>query len=608
MRVSQTLVGGALALASYTTAEAIPADHYLWGPGGAANAKLEKRATSTTATTTSKAADSACTNGPLTRSCWANGYSVATDFDAKWPNTGVTRSYTLNVVNGTCNPDGNGARVCMLFNGQYPGPTIEANWGDTISVTVNNKLKNNGTSIHWHGIRQLNTVSQDGVNGVTECPLAPGDTKTYTFQATQFGTSWYHSHYSVQYGDGLVGAIKINGPASANYDVDLGPFPVTDWYYDTAFQIERIANANAQQGAGPPPADNVLVNGTGKNAAGAGSYQTTTVTKGKKYLLRLINTAVDSQIRVSLDNHNLTIITGDFVPVQPISRQWVLLGIGQRYEVIITANQAIGNYWFRAEAAPDCASANNGHGRAIFSYVGATAGDPSSSAWPAPTTGCVDESPLTAWVSNSVPSSGFLSQAKNLNVNLQVEQVTTNNQSIVVWGINMTAIDIDWEKPTLQYVKNGSTNYPSSYNLVEIPQGQTWTYWIIQETDGQNTLVPIPHPMHLHGHDFYILGTGTGVFNTSTDTSKLNFNNPYRRDVTFLPGGGWVVVAFPTDNPGTWLMHCHIAWHISEGLGVQFLERKSEINLPGAAWDTTCKNWDTYYDGKPVYTKVDSGL
>lgn len=107
----------------------IPADHYLWGPGGALNnAKFEKRATSTSSavSTTSKVADSSCTNGPLTRSCWSNGYSVATDFDSKWPTTGVTRSYTLNAVNSTCNLDGSGDKVCLLFNGQYPGPTIRA--------------------------------------------------------------------------------------------------------------------------------------------------------------------------------------------------------------------------------------------------------------------------------------------------------------------------------------------------------------------------------------------------------------------------------------------------------------------------------------------------
>ena len=50
-------------------------------------------------------------------------------------------------------------------------------------------------------------------------PLAPGQTKTYTFKCTQFGTTWYHSHFSAQYGDGVMGPIVINGPTSANYDI-----------------------------------------------------------------------------------------------------------------------------------------------------------------------------------------------------------------------------------------------------------------------------------------------------------------------------------------------------------------------------------------------------
>lgn len=65
----------------------------------------------------------------------------------------------------------------------------------------------NGTSIHWHGIRQKQTMDMDGVNGITQCPIAPGDSFTYTFKATQYGTSWYHSHYSVQYADGLQGPL-----------------------------------------------------------------------------------------------------------------------------------------------------------------------------------------------------------------------------------------------------------------------------------------------------------------------------------------------------------------------------------------------------------------
>lgn len=54
------------------------------------------------------------------------------------------------------------------------------------------------TGIHWHGLRQHNSNNQDGAGGITECPIAPGSSRSYTFRAVQYGTSWYHSHFSVQ--------------------------------------------------------------------------------------------------------------------------------------------------------------------------------------------------------------------------------------------------------------------------------------------------------------------------------------------------------------------------------------------------------------------------
>jgi len=115
--------------------------------------------------------------------------------------------------------------------------------------------------------------------------------------------------------------------------------------------------------------------------------------------------------------------------------------------------------------------------------------------------------------------------------------------------------------------------------------------------------------MHLHGHDFWVLGRGNGVFNTTTDTANLNFVNPTRRDTTLLPAAGWVVIAFQADNPGAWLMHCHIGTHISAGLGVQFLEQKDNITLPDQAWQDNCKSWDAYYATVPLeYAQNDSGL
>lgn len=448
----------------------IPDELRLWGEDGPAGnnmATVTKRQATSSST---RAADSQCTNGPKNRACWSNGYSIATDFDAKFPTTGKTVQYQLTIDNHTCSPDGGPSRPCLMFNNAIPGPTLFANWGDVISVTVKNNMKDNGTSVHWHGVRQLNSNTQDGVNGITECPLAPGDTKTYTFQATQFGTSWFHSHFSSQYGDGAVGQLVINGPASANYDEDLGTYTVTDWYYRTAFQIEDNFDTALQAGQPGPAGDTILVNGTMKTPDGtAGKYSRVSgLVPGKKYRLRLINISVDNNIRVSLDGHPFQVITGDFVPSKPWNTDWILMAIGQRYDVIFTANQTVGNYWFRAEVVGACRSGNNFRGRGVFSYQGAPAGDPAEVAVTVPGD-CTEPLPAP-FVPNIVPKDAFTSQVKSLGVDLTRADVTTNQQNIVFWGVNMTAISIDWEKPTMQYIMDKNTSYPPVYNLIELPK------------------------------------------------------------------------------------------------------------------------------------------
>ena len=90
------------------------------------------------------------------------------------PNTGVTRKYNFVIAPCTIAPDGVKDFGGLCVNGQFPGPLIEANYGDMISVTVTNGLKDEGTAMHWHGLLQTNTNWQDGVPGVTQCPIAPG--------------------------------------------------------------------------------------------------------------------------------------------------------------------------------------------------------------------------------------------------------------------------------------------------------------------------------------------------------------------------------------------------------------------------------------------------
>jgi FtsP/CotA-like multicopper oxidase with cupredoxin domain len=257
-------------------------------------------------------------------------------------------------------------------------------------------------------------------------------------------------------------------------------------------------------------------------------------------------------IRVKLDNHPFTVMTADFIPVKPIPGQdWVLLAIGQRYDVVFTANQTAGTYWFRAEVAGDCFSGNNGKGRALFTYNGQSVSAPADSGVTT-TNGCAELVTVPYW-KQAVDQSTFTSQVKTLNTGV-APGVTANGQSLVLWHLNTTAMTVMWDDPTLQYLFDGNTSYPESYDMIEIPNEGVWTYWIIQIPANQP---PPPHPIHLHGHDFFVLGSGTGTFDASSAT--LNFANPPRRDTSTLPGGGnggWLVIAFQANNPGAWLMHC----------------------------------------------------
>lgn len=445
--------------------------------------------------TTSVAATSTCTNGPNSRNCWSGGYDINTDFDTAWPTTGNTVSYDWTITNTTLAPDGY-SRPVFAINGQYPGPTLEANWGDMISVTVTNQLADNGTTIHWHGIRQYHNNGQDGVPGVTECPLAPGQTKTYTFQATQYGTSWYHSHFSCQYGDGVLGPIVIHGPATANYDIDLGALPITDWYYGT---VNMHASLVEHENSLPPEADNALINGTMTSNSG-GSYYITPLTAGSKHRVRLVNTAVDNHFVVSLDNHNMTVIAADFVPIVPYNTTNLFIGIGQRYDVIIDANQSPGAYWFRAEVqdTAGCGSNfNNGNIKSVFAYAGHASETPESTAQ-SYTSRCTDETSLVPHWDSYVPTGTSGVTFTELTTS-QLQQSESDGSITVYWQVNGSALAVNWEKPTLEYIRTGNTSYPSGANVLQLPNEGVWTYWVIQEVAGNPYNVAVPHPIHLHG-------------------------------------------------------------------------------------------------------------
>ena len=523
-----------------------------------------------------KALSKRCTNSATDRSCWGD-YDLSTNYYDEVPDTGVTREYWFNIQNATAAPDGV-ERVVLSVNGSVPGPTIIADWGDTVIVHVTNSMENNGTSIHWHGIRQNYTNYMDGVPSITQCPIAPGDSFTYQWRATQYGSSWYHSHFAVQAWDGIFGGILINGPATANYDEDKGHIFLNDWSHETAEVLALEAGTS-----GPPTLDNCLINGTNVYDD-AGSRFETTFVAGTSYRIRLVNGAADTHFRFTIDNHTMTVISTDFVPIVPYNTTNLSIGMGQRYDVIVTASETTGDFWMRAIPQESCSDNDNVDNiLGIVRYDSSSTSDPTTTAYDT-TDSCDDEDITTLVPYLALAASADYSVDNDYEVTLQF------SSNVIKWAMGGTSFVSQWDYPTLLQVAEGNDTWSTEQHVVELATADQWVYFVIETTFAQ------AHPIHLHGHDFWVLAQGTGKFDSTTTTLQLT-DGP-RRDVAMLPASGYLVIAYYTDNPGAWLLHCHIAWHASEGFALQLLERESEMLSAGVydatAINATCANWDTY--------------
>jgi FtsP/CotA-like multicopper oxidase with cupredoxin domain len=216
----------------------------------------------------------------------------------------------------------------------------------------------------------------DGVPAFTQCPIPPGHSFTYRFKAELYGTTWYHAHYSAQYADGAMGPLIIHGPKNIPYDVDLGPIMLSDWYHSSYLPIVRSV---VRPSLNPPipTSDNNLINGkmnfncsqvpSGNrctNNAGLSKFKFQT---GKTHRLRLINSGADGAQQFTIDEHVMTVMANDFVPVQPYKTTVVTLGVGQRTDVIVKATGSpSGAYWMRSNIT--CASSNQHEALAVIYY------------------------------------------------------------------------------------------------------------------------------------------------------------------------------------------------------------------------------------------------
>jgi FtsP/CotA-like multicopper oxidase with cupredoxin domain len=341
-----------------------------------------------------------------------------------------------------------------------------------------------------------------------------------------------------------------------------------------------FADANLVGGAGRYPCENV----TDGSACTVTPYKSWSVEPGKKYRARFVNTGSSSFEVISIDNHILTVIATDFIPVQPYQAPYIRLAVGQRIDVVFTATGSPGSsYWIRAINDPGCADVlpPSSLGFGILSYPASDPSiEPTSLGRPIPPNPLcqTDDLSLTIPV---YPIPAITEPDLTLTITIAPSQIIspTTGTGPILFTLNNSSFIGDPSSPLLlTHLSSPSTPFPTSSNIYPTHSARTVRIILI------NTFLA-PHPMHLHGHDFQILAQGRGTW----DGSITRPSNPARRDVQMMwfganatdpnVGSDYLVLQYEADNPGMWELHCHIAWHLSLGMNMVLLEREEELVL-----------------------------
>ncbi|KAF9008088.1 laccase [Hymenopellis radicata] len=506
-------------------------------------------------------------------------------------------NYVLDVANDVVAPDGF-QRAAVIVNGIYPGTLIQANKDDVLHITTNNLLTDptmrygevttaffyhthsfnrRSLTIHWHGLFQMRTASEDGPAFVNQCPISPGHSYTYDIPLNgQAGTFWYHSHLASQYIDGLRGALVVYDPEDPHlslYDVDDESTVITlaDWYHLPSIGIsEKYLH---EQPFHEPIADSGVINGKGRYVGGPNvDWSRINVVAGKRYRFRCINISGYGQFTFSIADHSLTIIEVDGISHEPLTVDSFEILPAQRYSFVLNANQPIDNYWINApmEMHHDSDNANSltvgvsvdgDNVKSVLHYEGAPDAEPTGGRdLVALKKNDLEEHLLVPLFNAEAPGgSGPADHVIDLHFTETVNDTTGSR----IWTINDESY-IPPDLPTLLNIMannaTGMGDFGPNENTHVLNYNET-VELVIHGSAGGHT-----HPFHLHGHAFSIVQGMNG---------PTNYINPPQRDVVGI-GGSTVILRFRADNPGPWFLHCHIDWHLEAGLAVVFAEAPSE--------------------------------
>ena len=387
-------------------------------------------------------------------------------------------------------PEGQSKTALWGFNGSSPGPELRVGQGDTLALRFENRTAQ-PSSVHWHGIRIKNAM--DGVPGLTQPLVQPGETFDYSFRVPDAGTYWYHSHHQSweQVARGLYGPLIVDEIDPPKVDADI-TVTLDDWRLD-------------ENGA--------LMGGFGNmhdfsHAGRLGNYamilpSQDSVRLGDRVRLRLINTATARVFPVRIEGLRAKVVALDGMPLaEPRDLSDVQLAPAQRIDIIGDVVAQLNFLFVARDGLYDMGSLR----------VDGENSDPVTSAiaaLPSPDVAKPEQTPH-----------------QSLSLRMEGGAMGGRHAGDDIWSFNGVSGLTDTAFATFK-------------------MGETAVIDLINDTS-------FPHGIHLHGHHFHELGPDGSLGDL--------------RDTSLVERGASQKIAVVFDNPGKWLLHCHMLGHQASGM------------------------------------------
>ena len=411
------------------------------------------------------------------------------------------------------------------FNGTVPGPELRFRQGERARIVVENRLPQE-TTVHWHGLRVPNAM--DGVPHLTQPPIVPGGRFVYEFDLPDAGTYWYHphSHSQEQVARGLYGAFVVEEREPIRVDRDM-TWVLSDWRLTPEAQLRDDFKSGFDITHAGRIGNTVTVNGrfnsTGSELA---------VVSGERLRLRLINAAVARIFALRFDQHDPQIIALDGQAVVPHAPQdsVIVLGPGMRVDLVLDCMLAPGS-----RAGVSDAFYRGSSQRLIeISYSVAAPLRTRAPDWNATlSANAMPEPDLARAVRHDIVlqggAMGRLRDAEYDGARQPLGQLFREHQ--LAWAINGIAV-------------KGHVSAP----LITLKRGTSCVLVVENDTQWH-------HPLHLHGHLFRVI----------TRNSEPTLYREWR-DTELMAPRERVELAFVADNPGDWMLHCHVLAHQAAGM------------------------------------------